>query len=439
MPNAPATNWSARLRAPLQRLSWGLGDQAVSSLTNFVVGMIVARSLGATEFGVFSLAWVTYGVAINVSRGLATDPLVVRFSGVDNTSWRSAVSRSTGTAASVGLATGAGCVLVGIALGGQLAAAFVALGIVLPGLLLQDSWRYAFFAHGQGGKALANDMTQAVALVPALLLATRHPTVLGFVLAWGVSGAVAAAVGCLQTRNVPNVAATRTWLREQRDLGPRFLFENLTLSGTSQLWMYGLGAISGLAAVGDVRGAQLLLGPFLAVLMGLSLVAVPEAARVLRNAPHRLPLFCILLGGVQLVGALAWGLAVIFVLPDAVGRLVLGSVWGPAVALVLPATVSAMCAGFATGHAAGLRALGAARRSLRAQLISSIVFVIAGLVGAVVAGPLGSYWGVALAGVLRVVVWWLELDAARREHEAADVPGELSAVGVPAGGTEESA
>jgi hypothetical protein len=34
------------------RLSWGLGDQAVSSLTNFAVGLYVARSLGTFAFGI---------------------------------------------------------------------------------------------------------------------------------------------------------------------------------------------------------------------------------------------------------------------------------------------------------------------------------------------------------------------------------------------------
>lgn len=420
MPRIP-TGWSVRLRAPLRRLTWGLGDQAVSSLTNFVVGAFVARSLGATEFGVFSLAWVTYGVALNVSRGLATDPLVVRFSGVDAPSWRAAVSRSGGTATAVGVVTGLCCVLVGVALGGHVAPAFVALGVVLPGLLLQDSWRYAFFAHGQGAKAFVNDVVWAVALVPALLLAARDPGVVGFVLAWGLAGTVAAGVGYLQSRVPPNIPATRAWLVEQRDLAPRYLFENVSLSGSTQLWMYGLGAISGLAAVGEVRGAQLLLGPFLAVLMGLSLVAVPEAARALRGSANRLQMFCVLLGGTQLAGALAWGLAVLLLLPDAVGRLVLGSVWGQALGLVLPATVTAMCSGFATGFAAGLRALGAARRSLRAQLSSSVAFVSGGLVGAVVAGAPGSYWGVALAGVFRVAVWWWQLRAGLREHAAPSV------------------
>lgn len=84
----PSILRSRAVRAMAGRLSWGLGDQAVSSLTNFVVGLYVARSLGATAFGVFSIAWVTYGVILNVSRGLATDPLMVRFSGVTRRRWR---------------------------------------------------------------------------------------------------------------------------------------------------------------------------------------------------------------------------------------------------------------------------------------------------------------------------------------------------------------
>ncbi|MFD8818529.1 hypothetical protein ACFV23_45340, partial [Streptomyces sp. NPDC059627] len=61
-------------RALVGRLSWGLADQAASSISNFAVGIYVARSLGVTAFGVFSLAWVTYGVVLNVSRGLGPRP-----------------------------------------------------------------------------------------------------------------------------------------------------------------------------------------------------------------------------------------------------------------------------------------------------------------------------------------------------------------------------
>ncbi|MFE7517056.1 hypothetical protein ACFU8I_38390, partial [Streptomyces sp. NPDC057540] len=168
----PAGPRSAK-RAVAGRLSWGLVDQAASSISNFAVGIYVARSLGLTAFGVFSLAWVTYGVVLNVSRGLATDPLVVRFSGVPAADWRGAVARSSGTALGVGTALGAASLLFGLALGGPVGTAFACLGVVLPGLLLQDAWRFAFFAAGAGRKAFVNDMVWAVALVPAMVVAAR--------------------------------------------------------------------------------------------------------------------------------------------------------------------------------------------------------------------------------------------------------------------------
>ncbi|GGV27995.1 hypothetical protein [Streptomyces griseoflavus] len=405
---------SAR-RAVVGRLSWGLADQAASSVSNFVVGVYVARSLGVTAFGVFSLAWVTYGVVLNVSRGVATDPLVVRFSGVPEASWRGAVARSSGAALGVGAALGAVSVAVGLALGGPVGTAFACLGVVLPGLLLQDAWRFAFFAAGTGRKAFVNDVVWGVALVPALVAAARVGSVSAFVLAWGGSAAVAAVYGCFQSGIRPRLSGARPWVREHRDLGYRYLVENVSNSGASQLRAYGLGAIVGVGAVGVIRGAELLLGPFLALLMGLSLVTVAEAARVLRRAPHRLGTFCLLLGGGQAVAALLWGGALLLV-PDRLGELVLGGVWSAAAELVVPVTLGVAGAGLGTGAAAGLRALGAARRSLRSQLFASVCYVTGGLGGAVVAGTAGSAWGVAAATLCGSAVWWLHLRSALREH-----------------------
>ncbi|MEU3743063.1 hypothetical protein AB0E78_39155 [Streptomyces sp. NPDC032198] len=408
-------------RAIVGRLSWGLADQAASSLSNFVVGIYVARSLGLTAFGVFSLAWVTYGVVLSVSRGLATDPLVVRFSGVPDDSWRGAVARSSGTALGVGTAIGAACLVVGLALGGSVGTAFACLGIMLPGLLLQDAWRYAFFAAGAGRKAFVNDVVWGVALVPAMVVAAHVGSVSAFVLAWGASAAVAAVYGCFQSGIRPRPTGGREWLREHRDLSYRYLVENVGVSGASQLRAYGLGAIVGVSAVGVVRGAELLLGPFMALLMGLSLVTVAEAARVLRQAPHRLGVFCLLLGGIQAVAALLWG-AALLLMPDRLGEFVLGDVWGSASELIVPVTLGVAGAGLGTGAAAGLRALAAARRSLRSQLFASACYVAGGLGGAVLAGTVGSAWGVATATVCGSAVWWLQLRSALSERHHNSIP-----------------
>ncbi|RSN35832.1 hypothetical protein DL990_06590 [Amycolatopsis sp. WAC 01416] len=407
---------SPAVRAMAGRLSWGLGDQAVSSITNFVVGLFVARSLGTFAFGMFSLAWVSYGVVLNLSRGLTTDPLMVRFSGVSTESWRAATAKATGTALSAGVVAGAISVVAGLVVSGPIGGAFIALGVVIPTLLLQDAWRFTFFAAGHGKKAFVNDVVWGIALIPALFIAHQwFDTVVAFILAWGLSGAVAAGYGCLQSGVRPDPRGTLEWLKRHRDLGARYVVENVSNAGSTQLRMYGLGAIAGLASVGAVRGAELLLGPFFALLMGLSLVTVAESARVLQRAPHRLRRFCAVLGAGQAVAALIWGLALLLV-PDDAGRFVLGDVWDPASELILPVTIGIAAAGFNTGAAAGLRALGAAKRSLRAQLINSAGYVGLGLIGAFLAGASGSAWGVALAITSGSAVWWLQLHTALKEH-----------------------
>ncbi|WUJ68646.1 hypothetical protein OG809_26495 [Kribbella soli] len=405
------------MKAVLRRLTWGLADQAVTSLVSFLVGVVVARQLGALQFGAFSLAWVTYGVVLNISRGLGTDPLAVRFSGLERPVWRTAVAKSSGMAIVVGLGTGAICALVGLLLGGHAGQAFIALGIVLPGLMLQDSWRFAFFASGQGGKAFVSDITWALGLVPLLYLASQHASVTRFVLAWGGAGVFAALVSGLQAGILPRPALARRWLSEHRDLSLRYLTENVTLSGAYQLRMYGLGAFAGVAAVGTVRGAEMLLGPFFIVLSGIGLVAVPEAARVLRRSVRALPWFCLALGGAQALAALAWGLLLLFALPDKWGHALLGEVWLTASALVLPATLSVASAGFNTGAAAGLRALGIARRSLKAQLCASAFYLVGGVLGGALDGARGSAWGAACATFAAAFVWWYTLRVGVRERK----------------------
>ena len=87
----------------------------------------------------------------------------------------------------MGLTVGAIILAVAALLSGTTRMAFLALGLTLPGLMLQDSWRYSFFALGRGGQAFLNDTVWAVALIPALVLLreTGHANVFWFVFAWG--------------------------------------------------------------------------------------------------------------------------------------------------------------------------------------------------------------------------------------------------------------
>jgi O-antigen/teichoic acid export membrane protein len=395
----------------------------VSSLTNFAVGIFIARSLGATQFGAFSLAYVTYSFVLNASRGLATDPLVVRFSAADPPVWRRAVASCTGTATLVGCVAGICVLAAAMLLGGTTKGAFLALGLTLPGLMLQDSWRFAFFAIGRGKQAFLNDLVWALVQVPAfvLLRATGHADVFWVVFAWGAAAVIAACVGPFQAHVFPKLSECRAWLMQQRDLGTRYLAENTASGGAAQLRTYGIGLILGLAAVGYVRAAEMLMGPFLVLSMGISWAAVPEAVRFLRRSLRHLQLFCLSLGAGLAVTALAWGVVLMVLLPRGLGAALLGSIWRPAYPLVIPATVTVVAGCFSVGASAGMRALGAARQSLRVQVLSSGVYLVCSLGGALTGGAMGAMRGTALSTVIAALLWWWQLRASLLEFESEPV------------------
>jgi O-antigen/teichoic acid export membrane protein len=406
------------------RFGWGLADQAMSSLSNAMMSFYVARELGAVKYGAFSIAYVTYSFALNVSRGLATEPLIVRYSNSKLQEWRLAVSRSTGTAIVAGIVMGCLSIVAGILLHGTVGLGFIALGLVLPGLMLQDSWRYAFFALGRGAQSFLNDLVWTVAMLTAVVvLHLRHAdSAFWFLLVWGMAATFAACLGPLQSRVIPNPVGAREWFIQHRDLGLRFMAENAANSGSVQLRAYCIGGIAGLATVGYVQAASLLMGPFFVIYMGISIVTVPEAARILQNSPRHLRRYCMLVGGGLAGGCALWGIALLVTIPRGLGSLLLGhALWPHTYGLIIPYTIAIMGSCLTDGAQSGLHALGAARRSMRSMLLASALYLGLGIAGAHFDGALGTVCGAAVAVWIGTVVWWKQLHTALREtvHETA--------------------
>ncbi len=399
----------------------------MSSLTNFLLSIYVARTLGAAQFGAFSLAYVTYGFAVNASRGLSIEPLLIRFSGAPVPTWRRAAAASTGTALLVGLATGTGALAAGALFGGTTRLAFLALGLTLPGLLTQDSWRYAFFALGRGHHAFINDTIWAAVQIPLLIFVkmTGHANAFWFVLAWGAAATVGAAIAPLQAKASPNLLAAGQWLSRHRDLGPRYLAENTGNNASTLLQSYGVSYILDLAALGYIQAANVLMGPFKVIYQGISLITMPEAARLMRRSPRRLPLFCAAVStGLALI-ALAWGIVLLVALPRGLGHLMLGSLWRPTYPLVLPATLTVISSCASSGALLGLHALAAASRSLRVVLSTSLLIVVCALGGAVAGGAHGTMVYAAAASWASTLVYWWQFRHALKESDTVPVPGWL--------------
>lgn len=421
-PGQLKTWWKRARGHGIHRLGWGVVDQAMSSLTNFAVVITIARTLGAEQFGAFTLAYVTYAFALNASRGLTTDPLMVRFGGVELPVWRRATVACTGTATVVGLAMGLVVLASVPLLDGSARGAFLALGLSLPGLLLQDSWRLAFFALGRGSQALLNDLVWAVTLIPALVVLelTGHQSPFAYMMAWGAAAYVAAAVGLVQARIVPGLFKVRQWLTDHRDLAFRYMVEGTSSSAAHQLRTYAVGLLLGLAAIGYLQGASTLMGPFMIVLLGTGTVIVPEVARVLRRSPRHLPLVCLLIGASLAAVGLLWGVVLLAALPYGLGQLLLGDIWVPAYSLIPLVVVAVMGGGMQAGAGAGLHALGAAKISLRSMLLSSAVYLVLSVAGAFLGGVVGTAAGAAVAAWFGAALWWQQLHVALRASEVAE-------------------
>jgi hypothetical protein len=88
----------------------------------------------------------------------------------------------------------------------------------------------------------------------------------------------------------------------------------------------------------------------------------------------------------------------------------------PTAQLVPAITLTVAAASFISAATAGLRAMGVARRSLRAQLTGSALYLIGGTAGAILGGALGTSWGVAAGLCIAALVWWQQLRSALTEH-----------------------
>src|SRR3712207_1844081 len=125
----------------LRVVSWNVVDQALSALSNLGLSIAVARTTSASGFGAFAVAFLLFGISLAVSKSAVGQPLQIRLSGA------SGVQRDVGFAAALGAATVLGVVfgllalVAGLAVGGEVGHALMALTLVLPGLMLQDSCR----------------------------------------------------------------------------------------------------------------------------------------------------------------------------------------------------------------------------------------------------------------------------------------------------------
>ena len=423
-----------------RRAGWGVADQALSSLTNFGLAVVLARGLTAEGFGAASITFAVYVLVLNVSRSLTSEPLTVRHSRQDRTEWAGPAAAALGAELVIGLITAAGLLVVARWVGGPSGGALAALAITMPGLLLQDGWRFAFFATGRPRAAFMNDLLWLVFMILtlAVALAGGSPEPWPYVLAWGLAGAMAGIAGIAQARLLPAPRRTVAWFRTNRDLATRYAAESIVLAGSSQLRLVIVGVVGGLAMAGALRAGQVIMNALNPLSYGLQLTAVPEAVAIARRDRGRLTRYvarlAIGLGAVSLL----WGVAV-WLIPSGLGQALFGATWDEAHSTIPGQTIVVVASGLSAGAIVGLRALAAAGHSLRARILSSIIGLVAATLGAMTGDVALCAIAIGVAIAIGTIIWWASYVLARRrpgspQASATALADEirLEADGVPA-------
>ncbi|GAA0351027.1 hypothetical protein NE235_23715 [Actinoallomurus spadix] len=405
----------------VRRGGWTLADQVISSGTNFMLMILLARRMPAAGFGAFALLYGYYVVCLQLAQTTFAEPLMVRFPRDPQTA-RRALRDGSGAAAVFGLLGSVVLLLVSGPLLGGITGPVLILAALLPVLLVQSTLRMGFIAAGQPYKALVSDAVwgigQSVATFGILTVTTKVTWVF---LGWGVGGLIATGIAVAQAGVLPRVASASGWLREYGDLARPYLVEGVVLTICGYVTLLLVGKIAGLAAVGALRAADTLFGPATVMIGAGRVIAITELSRVLADRPHRIDrgtvLVTLAFGG---VGAAA-GLAAMS-LPTSTGTWLFGGSWTLLAPLLPAQTVYRMAQGAVLGPAGALRAVQAVRALFVFRLTTAVALLFAGAAGAAFAGAEGAAMG--LAGMMTLLcLYAAALYAKYRPRMTARAPG----------------
>jgi O-antigen/teichoic acid export membrane protein len=394
----------------LRRLGWGVGDQAISSVANLLLSVLLARQLGIVEFGAFGLAYAYYQIMLGVSRSTVGEPTLIRAaSGPERgVGYRTAQIDTLGASLIVGLASSAVSVVIALVSPANVAPAFWALAVSLPGLMVLDGMRYWSFAVGRAKTAAMLDVGWLVGQLGLFLLivALGVGTLFTLIASWGAGALLAAIIYLLVIRAFPSVPGGTRWFKANLDMSPRFLGEYLTVSGVQQGMVLFALIFAGISAVGSLRAAQVVMGPMNVVTMGVAVIVLPALSRRATSAPKTLMRTSVLVSAVLSGSMLAFGVLASLI-PTAWGEVLLGDSWAAGQELILLAAGALAVTSLSYGATSALRAMQLVRESFKLRLITAPVVLATIGVGAWQGGAAGALIGAIVGGLLQCTAWWI--------------------------------
>ncbi|HET8643292.1 MAG TPA: hypothetical protein VFM37_15245 [Pseudonocardiaceae bacterium] len=367
-----------RLRTGGRAAGLTVGDQFISSASNFTLGVLIARAGGAAGLGTFGVAFLIWLAVVGVNRALVTEPVTVCR---PTHGRRAQLPEGLLASLAIGAAAAALLAIAGIALAlfGIHPVALLALAPCIPSLLAHDYCRATAFRLRRPGRALIADagfaLVQGCGSVALLVFSVTSTA--AFIAVWGLGATAGAVIGIVLNGIRPTIHGGFALLR---DLWPRsrwFLAEFGTAFPADQGYLFLLPVLLGTGQFGLYRAGAGLIGPIVVVFIAGGNLGLPESVRRLRRDGMRSLVAYAprLTAAIVTVAVLYCGLVAIFA--EQVLRLTYGEEFTGA------ATITRLIAGqyvllaLSFGYGQAAKATGRMRQLWASRVISAVVSITA--------------------------------------------------------------
>lgn len=277
---AAANPW-VRL-GPRRGVVLSFADQVVSSTSNFITGVAIARLAGAVEFGEYTLVLTIWLIVVGVHRRVITEPMIVESRDADTEDSPIADGLAAelllGALASLLVATGG---IAATVAGEDIGRMLLAMSPWFVPLLVQDYWRAIAYQRRRPDLALINDVAFAMAQLAAIgAFAVAGWRTGGHMIgAWGLGATVGAALG---SRWFRTRATWRDGTQLLARLWPRsrwLLADFVTVFAVQQGYLVAAAFFLSKVDYGGFRAGYSLMGPTMVILLAAGNIGLPEAAR----------------------------------------------------------------------------------------------------------------------------------------------------------------
>jgi O-antigen/teichoic acid export membrane protein len=414
------TQASALARYRVGQASRALVDQVLSSGSQLLLTVLIARQTDPTTFGAVSVALIVHGFLLGVMRAAIGEVVLLRCRAALPAAHREA-SRGLYLALVTGVASAAGLFVVGSTIGGEVGHYLAIVAIGAPLVYAQDVLRYVAYGRGRVNDAILLDgvWVGVQVVVSAVLLQVSGATPTTLVLAWIAGAAVGAGVGAARGHVWPRATAIRRWFADDRARAVGFVSDYLVSNGLWQASFLVVGVVLSLGELAGLRAALVAVSPLGNVLAGVRILALAHLAGLEAHparARQRAVLVALCLAGL----AAAYG-ALLVVMPDDWGAELFGASWSKASSVVAIIAVAEVLRLPVFAAIDLIKVLGEPADLVRTRVKGVVVVVAAMMLGAIVGGPRGAALGTVVGYAWNQLVWWRRASAVSQRPEVPAV------------------